>query len=258
MRTLVLTAVIGVSIAASGVEQPKTATSPAARRAAAAEKAGGRIAVPNSQKGTISIVNAQQAVPQGEIENAIAIISKADEYNFKIEAADPGADPVSAVRNSKSPVTVAVVANDSTPALLVSPDEGWAVVNVNKLDAGLNTPAAKEKFLPSRFRKQFIRAFVLACTGTGSQYKQNFFWAKSIQDLDLYREFIPQDSANNCKERLADKGVTPLKYTVYIRACHEGWAPQPTNDVQKAIWDKVHAMPTEPIKIKPEEKKTER
>ena len=258
MRTLVLTAVIGVSIAASGVEQPKTATSPADRRAAAAEKAGGRIAVPNSRKGTISIVNAQQAVPQGEIENAIAIISKADEYNFKIESADPGADPVSAVRNSKSPVTVAVVANDSTPALLVSPDEGWAVVNVNKLDAGLNTPDAKEKFLPSRFRKQFIRAFVLACTGTGSQYKQNFFWAKSIQDLDLYREFIPQDSANNCKERLADKGVTPLKYTVYVRACHEGWAPQPTNDVQKAIWDKVHALPTEPIKIKPEEKKTEK
>ena len=24
----------------------------------------------------------------------------------------------------------------------------------------------------------------------------------------------------------------------------------PTNDVQKAIWDKVHAIPTEPLKIK--------
>ena len=258
MRTLVLTAVMGVSIAASAVEQPKTATSPADRRAAAAEKAGGRIAIPNSQKGMISIVNAQQSIPQGEIEKAIAIISKADEYNFTIEAAESGGDPISVVRKSKSPLTVAVVANDSTPALLVSPDEGWAVVNVSKLDEGLNTPAAKEKFLAPRFRKQFIRAFVLACTGTGSQYKQNFFWAKSIQDLDLFREFIPQDSANNCKERLADKGVTPLKYTVYIRACHEGWAPAPTNDVQKAIWDKVHAMPTEPLKIKPEEKKTEK
>ena len=31
--------------------------------------------------------------------------------------------------------------------------------------------------------------------------------------------------------------------------------PAPTNDVQKAIWDEIHAMPTEPIKIKPETKK---
>ena len=44
----------------------------------------------------------------------------------------------------------------------------------------------------------------------------------------------------------------------YLVAVQEGWAPQPTNDVQKAIWDKVHALPTEPIKIKPEEKKTEK
>ena len=50
----------------------------------------------------------------------------------------------------------------------------------------------------------------------------------------------------------------PGKRSVYRKACEEGWAPAPTNDVQKAIWDKVHAMPTEPIKIKPETKKTEK
>ena len=49
-----------------------------------------------------------------------------------------------------------------------------------------------------------------------------------------------------------------MRRTVYRKACEEGWAPQPTNDVQKAIWDKVHAMPTEPLKIKPETKKQEK
>ena len=56
----------------------------------------------------------------------------------------------------------------------------------------------------------------------------------------------------------ATQGVTVRATTNYKTACREGWAPAPTNDVQKAIWDKVHAMPTEPIKIKPEEKKTEK
>ena len=52
--------------------------------------------------------------------------------------------------------------------------------------------------------------------------------------------------------------VRKIEVVSYQDACEMGVAPAPTNDVQKAIWDKVHAMPTEPIKIKPEEKKTEK
>ncbi len=44
-------------------------------------------------------------------------------------------------------------------------------------------------------------------------------------------------------------GVTQGKHTVYLVACQEGWAPPPTNEYQKAIWDKVHATPSKPIKI---------
>ena len=53
-------------------------------------------------------------------------------------------------------------------------------------------------------------------------------------------------------------GVLPAQRATYLKACEEGWAPAPTNDVQKAIWEKVHAMPTEPLKIKPETKKQEK
>ena len=35
----------------------------------------------------------------------------------------------------------------------------------------------------------------------------------------------------------------------YKRACREGWAPTPTNDVQRAIWEKVHAIPDKPLTI---------
>jgi len=32
-------------------------------------------------------------------------------------------------------------------------------------------------------------------------------------------------------------------------ACQEGWAPAPTNDIQKAIWNEVRQLPAKPIKI---------
>jgi hypothetical protein len=44
-------------------------------------------------------------------------------------------------------------------------------------------------------------------------------------------------------------GITKKVVKTYLDACEEGWAPAPTNDVQKAIWDKVHAAPKNPMKI---------
>jgi hypothetical protein len=76
-----------------------------------------------------------------------------------------------------------------------------------------------------------------------------------ICDLDLVEEFIPGDTAYACVARLIKVGVTPIRLVTYAKACKEGWAPQPTNDVQKAIWDKVHAMPATPMKIEFDPKK---
>ena len=41
----------------------------------------------------------------------------------------------------------------------------------------------------------------------------------------------------------------------YELACEQGWAPAPTNYVQKAIWDRVHAAPKNPMKIEFDPKK---
>ena len=50
-------------------------------------------------------------------------------------------------------------------------------------------------------------------------------------------------------------GVTKMEKTTYLRACKEGWAPAPTNEVQKRVWDKVHAAPRMPMKIEFDPKK---
>jgi hypothetical protein len=41
----------------------------------------------------------------------------------------------------------------------------------------------------------------------------------------------------------------------YKLACEEGWAPAPTNEYQKAIWDETHAIPANPMKIEFDPKK---
>ena len=43
--------------------------------------------------------------------------------------------------------------------------------------------------------------------------------------------------------------------STYKKACQEGWVSAPTNDIQKAIWDKVHAAPKNPMKIEFDSKK---
>ena len=63
------------------------------------------------------------------------------------------------------------------------------------------------------------------------------------------------DMVKRAEKYMEKCGVTPLRIATYRQACREGWAPAPTNDVQKAIWDKVHAIPKSPMKIEFDPKK---
>ena len=152
-------------------------------------------------------------------------------------------------------VVVVVVDDETTPAMLVAPEDHWGVVNVAKLVDDLPTEKAKTRFIGSRTTKEAIRAFSLLCGGGSSQFPGNMMNATSLRKLDTTVDSIPVDMVGYYQEYLKTLGVTVRATTNYKTACREGWAPAPTNDVQKAIWDKVHAMPSEPLKIKPEEKK---
>ena len=90
---------------------------------------------------------------------------------------------------------------------------------------------------------------MLLCGGGSSRYPGHVASALTPQDLDFTHDKLPIDMQDSIKKYLSAAGVTPLKRTIYQRACQEGWAPAPTNDVQKAIWEKVHAIPDKPITI---------
>ena len=67
---------------------------------------------------------------------------------------------------------------------------------------------------------------------------------------EVLHDRVPMDKVQAIGAYLAAHGVTPLVTAHYRQACKQGWAPAPTNEYQKAIWDQVHEIPTEPLKIK--------
>lgn len=220
------------------------------RRYAAMERMGGRFPKPGTQKGCIRFLNTQKELDASELKKVEDAINKYDVYKIEFKDAKPKGCAIELARDNKDAgVVIVIVSDDKTSPLLVSPDEHWAVVNIRGLREGLMSDEAVAKFFPSRCRKQLIRAFVLACSGNGSQYMKNFFYNTKTSDFDLYHEFVPMDAVTRCKEFLARIGVTPTQFVTYRKGVSEGWAPAPTNDIQKAIWDEVHTIPSKPIKI---------
>ena len=142
------------------------------------------------------------------------------------------------------------------PSILVANESKWAVINVYALAS--DNP--EQLVLDERLRLEMWRAIAFlngaANTMMGKCVMQSVLKNADLDGLGA-KAFSPEP-LNKIFQHLELVGAMKRETCSYLKACEEGWAPAPTNDVQKAIWDKVHAMPTEPIKIKPEEKKTEK
>lgn len=159
-----------------------------------------------------------------------------------------------------------VVADGGCPAAVVAaPEEGWAVVDARALaaDARERVPpagavaasaAAGEARMRGRMEKELWRGVAFAL-GVGSARSCVTGTARTPAGLDLLPPTPAPDTLNRMMDAAAARGAGLLSFASYRTACEEGWAAAPTNDVQKAIWDEVHALPTEPIRILPETQK---
>ena len=141
-----------------------------------------------------------------------------------------------------------VIDDDKLPMSLIAPEGRWAFVNVARLVDGRG---AKRQFLEARIRKEMARIGCMLLGGIGSTYKSNLLsFMPDAEALDKFEdEVLPVDGMMRCSTYLNSIGVKPWRMVSYRRACKEGWAPAPTNEVQQAIWDKVHAVPKAPMKI---------
>ena len=147
-----------------------------------------------------------------------------------------------------------VIVDDASLPFRIFSDEGnWAILNVaflkeDKPDTG--------KF-EVRFEKMVWRALARALqVGSVTHMPSVLQPFGTLAELDGNAMMRPSpEGCNAFIDNSKRYGITTITISSYRDACHKGWAQPPTNDVQKAIWNEIHAMPTEPIKIKPEAKK---
>ena len=231
---------------------PLTMEEMMAKRAKAKEilmkKVGGLLARPNTQRGEVFYVNCQRRAPKEWIDESIMYF--AEETKFKISYKEGSFDLTAPKVEGNA--TLFVIDDEKLPPILVAPDSRWAFVNIAPL-AVETRPA----FFQARTKKELSRGFAYLCGAANSQFPMAL--TRGIvahSDLDKNMDLrLPVDLFQRFRTYMEPLGVTPQISVTYRKACQEGWAPAPTNDVQKAIWEKVHAIPDKPITIEFDPKK---
>ena len=200
----------------------------------------------------VRIVDGQREVPRKTIDEAAQSIKNA--LSFPVEVVD-GTSAPEALADGRAGVAVFLDGRDGAPTLLAAPDSGWAAVGVKALKAGDPT----DQVFHARVRKEVWRAFAYAF-GVGHESVPSVLRPiYSLGELEAMDAECPSpislDAITKCAAR---RGISRFRYVSYHQACREGWAPAPTNDAQRAVWEQVKADkergPTNPIKIEPPKK----
>lgn len=217
---------------------------PAPRR----DRSGGRVVRPGSQRGRIVVVNAQKRVGTALLDLAADNLRR--KMGLDVRTVDGAAVDALTAAEAKgalgAEVAVFVVEDARLPASLVAREGRWGIVNLAAVGAG-RIDAVR---LFGRAKAELMRTAALVCGAGDSQFPGSLMSVGDApSDLDLVDSELPIDVMNRMAASLARAGVTPAVYGTYRRACREGWAPAPTNDVQRAVWDEVRAIPSEPMKI---------
>lgn len=252
-RIATIAAILTVGLTALGDTPTNVVHISKEKMAAIVAKNGGFVTKPGTGLGSILFANAQKRVPISELNRPVDYIAKFTKLQVSIRDVD---DAFETSRNGvvKSGAKMLIIVKDepnSPTPLLVSPDEAWAVVNV----AALAADNPKSDVLAFRLRKELSRAFIFLCGGVNSQYEKTpANYCGSLKDLDtIDMDEVPADIIGRFRTYTPGYGVTPTITATYKTACKHGWAPAPTNDVQKAIWEKAKAekdqKPSNPIKV---------
>lgn len=154
-----------------------------------------------------------------------------------------------ATESKESAVTIELVDGLDMPGLTVmtAPEQGWARLGVSWLVADNPSGETKER----RLYVELMRTIGMAMGVGVSMYQPCMMRSVSgVRDLDAIKTDKPSpegcENFASCAKRF---GLGEYRYYTYRLACAQGWAPPPTNDIQRAIWDEVHTLPTKPLPL---------
>lgn len=213
-------------------------------------ESGGRLRALYPHTKSVYYVNAQNRVSAKVVEEARAKMEQT------IRTPIGSASGIFEFQSPKiyGELSLYIIDDEKLPMSLVAPEGRWAFVNVAPLAKGRGE---KPAFLEARVKKEMARIGCLVLGGIGSVYRDNLLgFVDSPDGLDKFKDdTLPVDGPLRCGRYLLSLGVKPYRDVTYRKACQEGWAPAPTNDVQKAIWKEVHSIPDKPITIEFDPKK---
>ena len=219
---------------------------------------GGLCEKPGSQQGKVVFINGQLKLDEEFIRNQIAAIEDftririgyAKVINVTISTASE------ILRKYGAQMAIYIVDDTGLPSLLTAPEAKWAFVNI----AALSKDGVDVEKVKTRLRKELWRAFAYtAGCGDSTDARSVVQPVATLSDLDsiVVENFDPIQMQGLLKN-LRKICVTPKHVAPYKTACLRGWAPAPTNEYQRAIWDKIQADkergPANPITIPPPKK----
>ena len=219
------------------------------------EKAGGILIDTRGMSGTIFVINAQTTISSDQIRLPVQWLQNFLKVQFKVvNGGYVRREKAYSFRQSHKANAIIVVYEDKSEpsSILVAPELRWASVNIARLGPDN---------LTDRTQKEISRAIAYVCGGMSSQYHPTLgSHVDSPSFLDCVEGYdLPVDILMSIRQFLPQLGVRPYREVIYRKACKEGWAPAPTNEYQKAIWDKVRSDkergPTNPIEIPMPKKK---
>ena len=221
------------------------------------QRTGGKVLKPGTRQGYIVVINGQSRVTTPELQSTINRIQEVLNLNVEVKDGAPAtiATAKAAREAEKANAAVFIVDNPELPMSLIAYEERWGIVNVAKLE---DAKANKVRMF-GRTRNEMVRVLAMVCGACESQFPSSVLNVGTRPgDLDMASADLPYDVMNRMMSSLKKSGVTPAVYSTYKRACKEGWAPEPENEYQRVIWEKIKAeqseKPSNPLTIKPGDK----
>lgn len=201
------------------------------------KRTGGMILV--NQKGVVKYVDFQNSVKPEILSSIAQGLGKAYRIDMRVDKVSGSFEIQKAtklIESTKANACIFIIEDPLLPMTLISPEAKWALVNlaVAKSDA----PSAEK--LNKRCQKLMMRTSAYLLGAASSNYRGSALDAAfSVADLDKsIGGTVMPDSLMAINNYLPKLGVVPGKVISYRRACIDGIAPPPTNDLQRAVWER--------------------
>jgi len=220
-------------------------TQASAKEPTALQKIGGIVVESMAGRPEVVILDMQKSKSESKVASEVAasmqVMFRIPVREIENAPATAGQDPLAvaaSLATQTNRVAAIVLCEDvKLPSLLIAPEGRWAVVNIAPLKADAPSP----KVLEARVRKEIWRAASFAMGAANSAFPLCLM--KPVfkpTDLDaLPVSMISAEPLSGIRQQFKAQGVVPVRQSSYRKACEEGWAPPPTNDIQRAIWEKA-------------------